>query len=307
VSEIYSCPQCQRVVLPGDQFCAGCGCALTSEAPEQIQPSETPEESFWKRFPLSPLQSALNRPWLIISVSALGVLILGYLAVFRPWQAVEPLPLASASASPSVSESPVVADAAALLTAVPSPAPELWRIKEGLVNIRSTPSLQGEVLARVKQGASYPATGQTADQQGHHWIELKLEQGTGWVSSTLLEAVPRVAVSASPLKAQASALPEKITPPGRLLNHEKLGGWMLAKPEDRQRTALAMTRLMFPDEVAERQKKRALLLETCISGSGEDTKINHHDVAEIAAICALLLGWQEESKAAGSASSKNPQ
>ncbi len=46
------------------------------------------------------------------------------------------------------------------------------------LNFRASPSLTAPILAKLNQGASYPATGRTADNQ---WVRLSVDGGSGWV------------------------------------------------------------------------------------------------------------------------------
>jgi uncharacterized protein YgiM (DUF1202 family) len=309
MSDLFSCPQCHRVILPGDQFCAGCGFLLQSTATPEAKQANA---SFWTHSPVPQLQEYLLQHRLITTIAAGGICLLLLLSIWRPWTALnttrvsysnEPTPTASAQVSSQADLQAVSAALDLASEATPSPAPR-WKIAEALVNIRATPSLQGEVRLRVKAGAEFTGTGQTQSAEGHQWIELQLEGSErGWVSAQLLKAV--AIASAAPTEKLASTAPSSVPtvqasasrrPAARMLNHEKLSGWMQGTSVDRQRTALAMTRLMFPQDPSETLNKKAILLETCITGSGEDTKIKNHEVAEIAAICALLLGWQESDK-----------
>lgn len=313
-SDLFSCPQCHRAILPGDQFCAGCGFLLQSNATPEAQAANA---SFWSAKPLDQFQALLSRHRLITGVASAGLLlILGAFSLWRPWQKTEgspspivfsatPSPAENRSGSPSGTPNLNGVSAAAEIAKeiVPSPSPR-WKTATGLLNIRTKPSLQAEVLMRLQGGETYTGTGQSQTAEGHTWIELQLnDKEQGWISAQLLTAVtapsvaPSQTPSASPNTAAAS-IPGK-TPEreaGRMLNHEKLSGWILGEDADRQRTALAMTRLMFPQDPAELLNKKAVLLETCITGSAEDVSIKNHEVAQIGAICALLLGWQDKEQ-----------
>ncbi|MBT9546125.1 MAG: SH3 domain-containing protein [Candidatus Sericytochromatia bacterium] len=316
-SDLFSCPQCHRAILPGDQFCAGCGFLLQSNATPEAQAANA---SFWSAKPLDQFQALLSRHRLITGLAALGLLlILGVFSLWRPWQkaAEAPSPIVF-SATPSPVENPTnspsgetnlngVSAAAEVAKDLAPTASPRWKTAQGLLNIRSKPSLQAEVLMRLQGGEIYTGTGKTEMAEGHTWIELQInEKERGWISAQLLSAVavpsntPASVSSSSPKNAQTPLQASTQTSPersaGRMLNHEKLSGWILGEPADRQRTALAMTRLMFPTDPAELLNKKAILLETCITGSAEDISIKNHEVAQIGAICALLLGWQEKEQ-----------
>ncbi len=319
-SDLFSCPQCHRAILPGDQFCAGCGFLLQSNATPEAQAANA---SFWSAKPLDQFQALLSRNRLIAGLATLGLLlILGAFTLWRPWQkaAEAPSPIVF-SATPSPVENPTTSPSggtnlngvsAAVEVAkeiAPSASPR-WKTAQGLLNIRTKPSLQSEVLMRLQGGEEYTGTGKTEVAEGHTWIELQLnEKERGWISSQLLSAVaapanaPTSASSSSPSPKSEQTASQASSPrsAGRMLNHEKLSGWILGEAADRQRTALAMTRLMFPTDPAELLNKKAILLETCITGSAEDISIKNHEVAQIGAICALLLGWQEKEQVSPSA------
>lgn len=308
-SDLFSCPQCHRAILPGDQFCAGCGFLLQSNATPEAQAANA---SFWSAKPLDQFQALISRHRLITGIATLGLLlILGLFSLWRPWQKASeaPSPIVF-SATPSPVESPaadpsgganlngVSAAADVAKQIAPSPSPR-WKTAQGLLNIRSKPSLQAEVLMRLQGGEAYTGTGKTEVAEGHTWIELQInEKERGWISAQLLSAI--AAPSNTPVSASPNIAPSSSTAPqrsaGRMLNHEKLSGWILGEAADRERTARAMTRLMFPNDPAELLNKKAILLETCITGSAEDISIKNHEVAQIGAICALLLGWQEKEQ-----------
>jgi uncharacterized protein YgiM (DUF1202 family) len=313
-SDLFSCPQCHRAILPGDQFCAGCGFLLQSNATPEAQAAN---DSFWSAKPLDQFQALLSRHRLIAGLATLGLLlILGAFTLWRPWQkaAEAPSPIVF-SATPSPVENPTtspsgganlngVSAAAEVAKEIAPSASPRWKTAQGLLNIRSKPSLQSEVLMRLQGGEEYTGTGKTEVAEGHTWIELQInEKEQGWISSQLLSTVAApantpasAASSPSPNSIQTSSQTSPQRSAGRMLNHEKLSGWILGEAADRQRTALAMTRLMFPKDPAELLNKKAILLETCITGSAEDISIKNHEVAQIGAICALLLGWQEQEQ-----------
>ncbi len=314
-SDLFSCPQCHRAILPGDQFCAGCGFLLQSHATPEAKAANA---SFWSAKPLGQFQALLSRHRLITGLATLGLLlILGIFSLWRPWQkaAEAPSPIVF-SATPSPVENPAtnpsgetnlngVSAAAEVAKELAPTASPRWKTAQGLLNIRSKPSLQAEVLMRLQGGEAYTGTGKTEVAEGHTWIELQInDKERGWISAQLLSAVavpsntPVSASSSSPSpnSTQTSTQTSPQRSAGRMLNHEKLSGWILGEAADRQRTALAMTRLMFPTDPAELLNKKAILLETCITGSAEDISIKNHEVAQIGAICALLLGWQEKEQ-----------
>lgn len=311
MSDLFSCPQCHRAILPGDQFCAGCGYLLKNNVTPEAQ---VVNAGFWETKPLGQFQALLSRHRLITGLSGLGLLIiLVIFSLWRPWEGTAAPPStivisATPSPIPSTLESAarlsgVSAAAETAKEIVPSPSPR-WKTLPGLINVRSRPSLQSEVLLRLQGGETYTGTGQTQEAEGHTWIEIQLNaQEKGWISSKLASAVAPAAGIAPNHSARASnSITSSGSPQtaGRMLNHEKLSGWLLGEPADRQRTARAMTRLMFPNDSSELLNQKALLLETCITGSAEDVSIKNHDVAQIAAICALLLGWQEKEQVSSS-------
>jgi hypothetical protein len=271
----FSCPACHQAVLPGDRFCSACGRSLLDETPSvAVLPSV--KTSVRKQF----------RPWLW---SCVLLLILGGVClVFALRQRSQPQPASRPSATPVVGLSAPPTVPATVATAATLPR---WQVAEGLVNVRRQPSRQAEVLWRLRAGTLLSGTGQSQQAEGLEWVEVSPAEGqTGWVSRALLRP-DNTAVT-------PTAVPTNAPEQGRMLNHEKLSGWLKGREQDRLLTALAMTRLLFPTESTQTLLPRARLLEACITGSARDTQINSHDVAEIAAICALLLGWQEKSASA---------
>ena len=227
------------------------------------------------------------RPWLWSW--ALLLILSSLCGVFALRQRSSPRPDRLPSATPAViSATPPTVPS----TAVPALTPPRWQVAEGLVNIRRQPSRQAEVLWRLRAGTVLTGTGQSQQAEGLEWVEVSPVAGqTGWVSRMLLR--PDSSTAPAP-PASASSVPEQ----GRMLNHETLSGWLKGREQDRLLTALAMTQLLFPAQSAQALVPKARLLEGCISGSAQDRKIAGHDVAEIAAICALLLGWQEKTPSA---------
>lgn len=299
MSDLISCPQCQRVFLPGDRFCAGCGVALVGSSDTHTSPTQISR--------LHRIFSYIKRPlwwWRLfmgVVLASVGMWIGALLAHsgYAPgWLTPASAPSAQSEQASSPSGIPYLKHVDATRNSAEKKlshqAPVRWQVTTDLLNLRERPSLTAQVVLRVKQGAEFEGTGRRVQAEGHDWVELKIaENRHAWGSARLMQALSPKQKPVASTSVMASP-----SPGGRLLNREKLSGWLKGTPSDRRRTALAMTRLMFPQENTELLNQKAALLEACITGSAQDPAIRHHEVAEISAICALLLGWQEKTSPA---------
>lgn len=68
-----------------------------------------------------------------------------------------------------------------------TPVTGIIAVIEPIVNVRKTPSTEGEIITVINKRGEFQIINQANDVNGKIWYEIKLSNGTGWVASWVIE------------------------------------------------------------------------------------------------------------------------
>lgn len=173
------------------------------------------------------------------------------------------------------------------------------------VNIRSQPSRKAQVLAHPAQGSVFKLSGARRQAEGIDWVGLKLADGReAWIGSSFVAPVSSqagVSSASSAAPASASAAEKPLSPQEEIDAAAKVVSQLLVAPGKawpqapdalRQLSVHALLRQIFKDRPETITPQHAPALDACMKASANDKQLEKLKVYEVAAACALGLGWR---------------
>lgn len=174
------------------------------------------------------------------------------------------------------------------------------------VNIRSQPSRKAQVLAHPSLGAVFKLSGAKRQAEGIDWVGLKLADGReAWIGSSFVTPVSSQASAASgpssiaPDSAPAADKPlspqEEIDAAAKVVSQLLVApgkAWPQAPDALRQLSVHALLRQIFKDKPETITPQHGPALDACMKASANDKQLEKLKVYEVAAACALGLGWR---------------
>lgn len=177
---------------------------------------------------------------------------------------------------------PAASTAPAMPTeALPVPEqPAKIQIEGKQVNLRAQPSRQAKIVVQVNQGQIFELTGAQQQAEGLSWLELKLPAGgTAWVSQQFARQ-PAVEIT----KATAE--------PTLNLHQQGPAEWLVASDRARILTAQLLLSEIFRDSPEQDTPENLVRLNACLEASSRDKSLQKLKIYQLAAACALALGWR---------------